>query len=104
MKTFLTYEIKQPRQDYEGPMRADIVRTRRKDFDDCSVDYECHAQNQAAIDLQRTPTDPVNRENTHGRACESNYRIDGLEQQGQAGGNPNLRENLRRKVLDCTHT
>jgi hypothetical protein len=81
-------------------MRARIIRIRRVDLDDRSIDDERKAQEQTSKDLQRPPPKRVNSQDTDGSTDERNYRIYSLEQQRSTGRNADLREDLRAEILD----
>lgn len=93
-------EVEHPRHDDEPPVRARVGRRRREDLDERAVHRERHAHDDPAVDLHRPASDHVDDQDTHRRAEEGDDRVDGGQQQRRARRDPDLREDLRREVLD----
>lgn len=97
-------EVEEPSDDDESPMGAGVLRCRREDLDDDGVDDEGEGEEQASVNLQRSPADLVDGEDANGGAEEGDDGVDGLEQEREGRGDTDLGENLRREVLNRADT
>ena len=84
-------------------MRAGIGRGRRVDLDEGRIDREGDCHDAGAVDLEGSAADGVDGHDADGGAEEGDDGVDGLQQQRRGGWDADLREDLRREVLDRAH-